>query len=165
MNVDIQNGRPQRCTIPEVALSVDFPGQTAVESAPVEGGRNVYQRFAGQDTLIFVRFGTHETVDNFISRAADLITTVYVLEDLPITYCGEQAREVRLLLTRQSLRVYTHERGNLVHAEHPEERTIISLIGFARNGVPILVGSRVPESKLQKLRPQLEAFVQSVTCL
>jgi hypothetical protein len=154
-----------RRILPEVGLSIDFCPEPTVESTEIEGGRNIYQRLAANDALIFLRYGKNETLENFISSPADLMTTVSPIDDRAVSYCGEPARQVRLLVTRQSLREYRHEQGSLVHIDHPKERTIIFVIGFSRSGIPVLVGYRVPEARLEQSRPLLERFVQSVSCL
>jgi hypothetical protein len=132
---------------------------------PVEGGHNVYQRLAGSHGLIFLRYGTNETLEKFISTPADMITTVSVVDDKSVSYCGEPARQVRLLVTRQNLREYRREQGSLVHIDHQEERTTIFVIGFTRNDIPVLVGYRAPEAKPELSRPHLERFIQSILCL
>ncbi len=155
----------QRRTIPEIGLALDFRSELAIESVELHGGRHVYQRLLGNDGFVFVRYGTHETLQEFIATPADMITSVSVVEDNPVPYYGKQARQLRLVLSRQGLRAYSFEPGGLVHSDIPEQRTIISVIGFTHNNVPILVGFRIPESYLDQFRPQLDAFLKSVTCL
>lgn len=155
----------QRHTIPEIGLSIGFCPEPAVESTLVEGGRNIYQRLAANDALLFLRYGTNETLEKFVSSPADLITTVSPIDDNAVSYCGEPARQVRLLLTRQSLREYRHKQGSLVHVDHPDRRTIIFVIGFSRNDIPVLVGYRILQARFEQSQPLLERFVQSVSCI
>jgi hypothetical protein len=155
----------RRHPVPEIGLSVDFCSEPAVESLPVEGGCNVHQRIAGCDGLLFLRYGRRETLEHLITTTADLITTVSVINEKAVSYCGEEAKHVSLLAARQSLREYRYDNGNLVHIEHPEDRTIISVICFSHDGIPVLVGYRVPETKLDACRALLNGFIQSGSAL
>jgi hypothetical protein len=155
----------RRHAVPEIGLAVDFYNESTIESLPIEGGRTIYQRIAGGDGLLFLRYGTRETLENLIGSAADLITTVSLVNEKAVSYCGEKAKHVSLLVTRQSLREYRYESGNLVDAERPQQRTIISVMGFRHNGIPILIGYRVSEPKLEAFRSHLDRFLQSASTL
>jgi hypothetical protein len=151
--------------VPEIGLSVDFCQESAIESLPVEGGCNIYQRIAGGDGLLFLRYGSRETPENLIATTADYITTVSLVNENAVRFCEEEAKHVSLLATRQSLREYRYEGASLVDAEHPEDRAIISVIGFSHNGIPVLVGYRIPEAKLEAYRSYLDRFIQSASTL
>jgi hypothetical protein len=89
-----------------------------------------------------------------------------VISDEKLTYCASQARRVTLLLHKQALEVYRTDFSNdLLHATSPEERIVISVIGFSNRGIPVLVGYRLPEELLVAYRPFLERFVNSVLVL
>lgn len=153
----------RRHIVPELGLTLAFLIQPDVESLQLEGGLNIFQRLTPKDGILFLRYGLHETLTEFARTPADIITGVKVIEDQAITYCDHPARRVELVVTRQPFREHRFENGSIVHIDHLETRTLISVIGFEQKDIPVLVGYRILESQLVEFRTQLDGFVGSVS--
>lgn len=153
------------CRIQELGLSVDFLARTEIQSSKIEDGRNIFQRLNAEGDILFLRYGPHETLVEFVRTPADLITKVTVIDDEVATCCEQPARRMRLAAARDSLRAYMFEGERPVHIDWPRERTAISVVGFMRDKVPVLVGYRIQEKNLREFQSDGDQFIRSVSCL
>lgn len=133
--------------------------------AKTETGGVLYQRILDSEGLLFARYGREETIEEFIATLDDLVTTVTILKDEKLVYLGQDARRVTLLTERQSLGIYKWQGEALNHSETPAERTIVSVVGFRRQGLPVLVGYRIPEEELSTHEEIGEKFLTGVAVI
>jgi len=152
----------ERRRFEEVGLSMEIHRTWPLESTPLEGGLNTYQRVADTLGLVFLRHGQRETFEVFVESLSDLVTTVSVTGDEAIAFCGSAARRLTLLQHRQSMGVYHWHGKDLVHSQSPEISTVISLVAFTHRRLPVLVGYRIPSQHLGDYRAILERIVESV---
>ncbi len=132
--------------IQPVGLSVEVYRPWPIETAPLEGGENLYQRIAGSEGLLFLRYGPNETLEAFLPTLEDYVTRATIASDEPIDFLGGPARRVVIRSVRQKLGVYLNRpEGGPLHVEEPERHTFITVVCFHRREVPVLVGYRLPE--------------------
>ncbi len=156
----------ERHSIPQIGLSIEIRRDWPLESLIEADRGNTYQIVADTGGIVFVLYGPEETVDSFISRLSDMITRVTVRVDEQTTCCGEKARHVVLIAETKSLGVYRHRAGKgLVHGQTPATSTYISVVGFNRGGVPVLVGYRLPEAHLAAYQDILDRMAESIAVM
>ncbi len=149
--------------IETIGLSFEVYRPWPIETTPLEGGENLYQRIDGTGGLLFLRYGTNETLEAFLPSLEDYVTKATIASDEPITYLGGPARRVAVRSVRQKLGVYLNRaEGGPLHVEEPERHTFIFVIGFHHLGIPVLVGYRLPEERVAEFRPILERFMSGV---
>jgi hypothetical protein len=152
-----------RHNIEPIGLSIEVYQAWPVESMPLENGKNIYQRISDTGGLLFLRYGSGETMERFLSALGDYVTEVRIISDEQMEFVGQPARRVVIRLDRQKLSVYMHqEQGGPLHVEEPETHTIISVIAFQRRGISILAGYRLLEERITEFRPILERFISGI---
>ncbi len=153
----------RRQHIETIGLSFEVYRPWLFETAPLEGGENLYQRIADTGGLLFLRYGTNETLEAFLPTLEDYVIKATIASDEPILFLGAPARRVVIRSIRQKLGVYLNRaEGGPLHVEEPEKHTFISAIGFRRRGMPVLVGCRLPEERVAEFQPILERFMSGV---
>lgn len=153
-----------RLQVSEVGLSIEIYQLWPLESIIEADRGNIYQTIADTGGLVFLRYGNAETVEAFLPKFSDFVTTTSTFNDEIQTYCGRSARRVTFLSTRQRLGVYRDDPdAGFTHEVSPEVRTIITVIGFQSRDIPVLVGYRLPEESLPTYRTIVERILNSVS--
>lgn len=128
------------------------------------GGAGIYQPVADTSGIVFVRHGPEDTVEKYIGKLGGMFTQVSVIEDVPTTVSGREARRVTIRLVTPAREVYDGDTSTAItHRTLREERTRICVVAFSNRGIPILGGYRMPEESLARYRVQLEKILNSIS--
>ena len=152
-----------RHRIDETGISVEFFYGWPVESIIKDRSGIIYQRIEDTDGLVFVRYGQDESIPEFLTTLTDLITTVSVTKD-EVTSLGKvSGRHITLTQKRSSIGVHRpDDQFGFVHEQFGEVQNFISVFSFSHQGIPILVGYRIPEASLASYSSIVERIIQSI---
>lgn len=151
-------------SIEEVGIS--FQLYRAWPALPLEesGYAGVYQPVADTSGIVFVRYGTGQTVGDYVRKLGGMLTKVSILSDRRFIYRGKRARGVTVALDTSKRRVYFQNANEgASHKTFPAERVLISVIGFRHRGIPVLTGYRIPKVYLKTYKSILGHMVNGVS--
>lgn len=117
-------------------LSIDVYDPWALRA----GDHGIFQQVGDTDGVVFVRWGPNETIEAFIPRLTDYLTTATVIADDPVTLKGRPARRLLARTERQGVRVYRPGPSGPTHSESPARVSTVTAYGLVSRGTPVLLG-------------------------
>lgn len=152
----------RRYPVPELGLSLEFPGSRPVQTAVLEGTSYVFQNIPEVEGTMFLRFGPRETLEHFVPGIGDALTRATAGEPHTLRIGDIDAACVDLTLDSPTYSVHRQTSEGMREAYHGARRTRMSVCGFrSPAGVPVLIGYRMPERHLPEWRGTLDRFLQS----
>jgi hypothetical protein len=150
--------------ITAIGLSLKLFAPWPLLSMSGVGAEGIYQPVADTSGIVFVRFGSNETVEEYVSKLGGMFTEVSVIGDEAATVAGRPARRITVRIVAQPREMYRSEPGGgITHKTLAPERTVLTVIGFNNRGIPILTGYRMPEESLSQHKEQLEKILSSIS--
>jgi|SRR5262249_3663494 len=126
--------------------------------------QGIYQQVANTGGVLFVRYGPHDTLTEYIGRLGGMSTEVLAVSDAPAKIAGREARSAMLIMVTAGQEVYREDADDgITHEQLPEARTRIRVIGFNHRGIPVLAGYRMPEQSIERYREYLERSLASIS--
>ena len=135
-------------------VSVDFHPEWPIDDISDASRGFVYQTVPGVDSsLVFVRWGPEETLENYIRPLGHSGWTATLQRDEAVTHAGLAARRVRILLAPLEL------------SDHDDAQPLILVVtGLVMCGLPLLFGYRLPEDAFPEWESRMEGIVGTVRC-
>jgi hypothetical protein len=150
-------------TISHIGLTIEVFANWPLLSMSDVGAEGIYQEIADTGGILFVRYGPHDTVAEYVGQLGGMFAQVSVLSDAQGIVAGRAARSVTLTMVAASREIYREDADEgITHRQAPETRTRVCVIGFSHRGIPILAGYRIPEQSLEQYRKRLENTLQSI---
>ena len=153
----------RRHDIEPLRISVELLAELPVEDWQRPDGGGAWQSIAGPDDILFVHWGESAAFEAFQRSLSDLLTRPLHVADRSTEVLGTPARRVSATVERGASIASTHDAdGVLTHRETPVERHRIEAVSFVRDGVPVLVGCRLPEATWRQHEATVKRFLASI---
>lgn len=151
-------------TIDAIGLTLNVVAQWPLLSMKDIGTEGIYQTVDDTSGIVFVRYGSEETVKKYIGKLGGMFTEVSMIGDKTLTVSGRTARRVTVRMVLPPREMYRDEPGwGIGHETLPAEHTVLTVIGFNNRDIQILAGYRIPEESLDHYRYKVEYMLNSIS--
>jgi hypothetical protein len=163
--MDTQDPAWRRHRVEGVGLSFEVYEPWPLRTAGSAESGGVFQQVGNTDGVVFVRWGPEETIDAFVPRLSDYLTTAIVTGDDPVTFRGRSARHLLARTERRAVRVYRPGPAGPTHSESPARVSTVEAYGLVSRGKPFLIGHLLVEGTPEPSVAGAERIVESVEWL
>ncbi len=143
----------QKYTIKDLGISIEFSDDLPILEWQDLEMHGIYQPVDDGQAIVFIRYGKHETLENFVSFLGDAVNQVLAKPIEKIKYLGHivQCQEFILFRSDDSIKNMDNFNKQKKNGGISHEINIL-VIGLYMFSKPILVGYRLPEElKVQYL--------------
>lgn len=136
----------QKYIITDLGISINFSNDLPILKWQDLEMHGIYQPVDDGQAIVFIRYGKHETLENFTSFLGDAVNQVLAKPIEKINYLGHLVKSQEFILFRaddsiKSIDNFNKEKksGGISHELN------ILVIGLNMFSEPVLVGYRLPE--------------------